>query len=34
MEAILDNLERSPKELEQELARLRALNRKPPAKDW
>jgi tetratricopeptide (TPR) repeat protein len=34
MEAILDNLERSPKALEQELARLRALNRKPPAKDW
>ena len=34
MEAILDNLERSPKALEQELARLRALNRRPPAKDW
>ncbi len=34
MEAILDNLERSPKALEQELARLRAMNRRPPAKDW
>jgi Ca-activated chloride channel family protein len=34
VEAILDNLERSPKALEQELARIRALNRRPPAKDW
>jgi hypothetical protein len=34
MEAILDNLEKSPKALEQELARLRAFQRRPPAKDW
>jgi Ca-activated chloride channel family protein len=34
VEAILDNLERSPKSLEQELARLRAAQRRPPAKDW
>jgi Ca-activated chloride channel family protein len=34
IEAILDNLERSPKSLEQELARLRAAQRRPPAKDW
>jgi Ca-activated chloride channel family protein len=34
VDAILDNLERSPKALEQELARIRALNRRPPAKDW
>ena len=34
VEAILDNLERSPKSLEQELARLRAAHRRPPAKDW
>ncbi len=34
VEAILDNLEKSPKSLEQELARLRAAHRRPPAKDW
>ena len=34
IEAILDNLEKSPKALEQELARLRAYQRRPPAKDW
>jgi Ca-activated chloride channel family protein len=34
MEAILDNLERSPKALEQELARMRASQRRAPAKDW
>lgn len=34
IEAILDNLEKSPKALEQELARLRAFRRRPPAKDW
>lgn len=34
VEAILDNLEKSPKALEQELARIRAMHRRPPAKDW
>lgn len=34
LEAILDNLERSPKALEQELARMRAAQRRAPAKDW
>ena len=34
MNAILDNLERSPKDLEKERARLRAIRRRPPAKDW
>lgn len=34
VEAILDNLEKSPKALEQELARMRAMHRRPPAKDW
>jgi Ca-activated chloride channel homolog len=34
VDAILDNLEKSPKALEQELARVRAMNRRPPAKDW
>ncbi|HEY0707373.1 MAG TPA: tetratricopeptide repeat protein [Polyangia bacterium] len=34
LEAILDNLERSPKALEQELARMRASQRRAPAKDW
>lgn len=34
VEAILDNLERSPRSLEQERARLRALRRRPPEKDW
>jgi Ca-activated chloride channel homolog len=34
IEAILDGLERSPKELEKVRARLRAIRRAPPAKDW
>jgi len=34
MEAILDSLERSPKDLEQERARMRAVRRVPPVKDW
>ena len=34
MNAVLDNLERSPKDLEKERARLRAIRRRPPAKDW
>jgi Ca-activated chloride channel family protein len=34
IEAVLDSLERSPKELEKLRARLRAVRRAPPAKDW
>ena len=34
IEAVLDNLERSSKDLEKERARLRAVRRAPPAKDW
>jgi Ca-activated chloride channel family protein len=34
IEAVLDSLERSPKTLEQERARLRAIRRQPPSKDW
>jgi Ca-activated chloride channel family protein len=34
IDGILDSLERSPKKLEQERARLRAVRRQPPAKDW
>jgi len=34
MEAILDSLDKSPKSLEQERARLRAVRRAPPSKDW
>jgi Ca-activated chloride channel family protein len=34
IEAVLDSLERSPKDLEKERARLRAVRRRPPAKDW
>jgi tetratricopeptide (TPR) repeat protein len=34
MGAVLDNLERSPKDLEKERARLRAVRRAPPARDW
>jgi Ca-activated chloride channel homolog len=34
MGAVLDNLERSPKDLEKERARLRAVRRSPPARDW
>jgi Ca-activated chloride channel family protein len=32
--AVLDSLERSPKDLEKMRARLRAVRRAPPAKDW
>jgi Ca-activated chloride channel family protein len=32
--AVLDSLERSPKDLEKERARLRAVRRAPPARDW
>jgi tetratricopeptide (TPR) repeat protein len=34
MGAVLDSLERSPKDLEKERARLRAIRRRPPARDW
>jgi Ca-activated chloride channel family protein len=34
IDAVLDSLERSPKELEKMRARLRAIRRAPPAKDW
>lgn len=34
IEAVLDSLEKSPKNLEQERARLRAVRRAAPAKDW
>jgi Ca-activated chloride channel family protein len=34
IEAVLDSLERSPKNLEQERARMRAVRRQPPSKDW
>ena len=34
MGAVLDSLERNPKDLEKERARLRAVRRRPPAKDW
>jgi tetratricopeptide (TPR) repeat protein len=34
IEAVLGNLERSSKSLEQERARVRAVRRRPPAKDW
>lgn len=32
--AVLDSLEKSPRDLEKERARLRAVRRRPPAKDW
>jgi len=32
--AVLDSPERDPKDLEKERARLRAVRRRPPAKDW
>ncbi len=32
--AVLDSLERDPKDLEKERAKLRAVRRRPPAKDW
>jgi Ca-activated chloride channel family protein len=34
IEAVLDSLERSPKDLEKERARLRAIRRAAPNKDW
>ena len=34
LESVLDSLERSPKDLEKERARLRAVRRRPPARDW
>jgi Ca-activated chloride channel homolog len=34
IEAVLDNLEKSPKDLEQERARRRMIRRAPPLKDW
>jgi Ca-activated chloride channel family protein len=34
IDAVLGNLERSSKSLEQERARVRAVRRRPPAKDW
>jgi tetratricopeptide (TPR) repeat protein len=34
IDAVLDNLEQSPKALEKERARLRAVRRSPPQKDW
>ena len=34
IEAVLDGLERSSKDLEKERAKLRAVRRRPPAKDW
>jgi tetratricopeptide (TPR) repeat protein len=32
--AVLDSLERDPKDLEKERAKLRAVRRRPPPKDW
>ena len=34
IDAVLDNLEHSPKDLEKMRARMRAVRRAPPAKDW
>ena len=34
IDAVLDQLEKSPKDLEKMRARLRAVRRAPPAKDW
>lgn len=34
MDAVLDSLEKSPKDLEQYRAQQRAVRRQPPAKDW
>jgi Ca-activated chloride channel family protein len=34
IDAVLDNLERSSKDLEKERARARAVRRAPPARDW
>ncbi len=34
MNAVLDSLEKSPKDLERMRAQMRAVRRQPPAKDW
>ncbi|HET6280054.1 MAG TPA: tetratricopeptide repeat protein [Polyangia bacterium] len=34
IEAVLDSLDRSPKDLERERARMRAVRRRPPTRDW
>jgi len=34
IDAVLDNLESNPKDLEKLRARLRAVRRAPPLKDW
>lgn len=34
IEAVLDSLDRSPKDLEKERARMRAVRRRPPTRDW
>jgi Ca-activated chloride channel family protein len=34
IDAVLDNLEHSPKDLEKMRARMRAVRRAPPSKDW
>ncbi|MBC8132315.1 MAG: tetratricopeptide repeat protein [Deltaproteobacteria bacterium] len=34
MESVLDSLEKSPKDLEKQRARLRAVRRAPPTRDW
>jgi tetratricopeptide (TPR) repeat protein len=34
IESVLDNLEKSPKELEKQRAQLRAVRRAPPVRDW
>ena len=32
--AVLDSLEKSPKDLEKQRARMRAVRRAPPVRDW
>jgi Ca-activated chloride channel homolog len=34
IDAVLDSLEKSPKDLEKQRARMRAVRRAPPTKDW
>jgi tetratricopeptide (TPR) repeat protein len=34
VESVLDSLEKSPKDLEKQRARLRAVRRAPPTRDW
>jgi len=34
MNAVLDSLEKSPKDLERMRAQMRAVRRQPPTKDW